>query len=89
MNMNGKGKAWLTTQASSTIFSGILALLLPTGVAIWLLVLSLRDWYGDPDLAAWVKLNRSTIAIAVQVVSSVFGLLAVKVIGSCFKLWPK
>lgn len=59
------------------------------GVAIWLLVLSLRDWYGDPDLAAWVKLNRSTIAIVVQVVSSVFGLLAVKVIGSCFTLWPK
>lgn len=57
-------------------------LILPLGAAILLFYTVLEDVRGTGmDIVEWVSDNRSVIAIIVQIISGIFGLITVKAIG--------
>ena len=58
----------------------LLQLVAPVGVAAYLLHLQLVGWRGSVELAAWVAEFRATLAIFVQVVAAIVGMLQVQAI---------
>jgi hypothetical protein len=57
-------------------------LILPLGFAIFLFHTTLKDVRGTGvEIVEWVSENRSVIAIFVQIISGIFGLITVKAIG--------
>jgi hypothetical protein len=62
-------------------------LILPLGFAIFLFYTTLKDVRGTGvEIVEWVSENRSIIAIFVQIISGIFGLITVKAIGDFFLL---
>lgn len=56
----------------------VLFILISDGCAIALLYLHLSGWRGPPDKAKWITQNRSTVGIAVQLISHALGIAMVQ-----------